>query len=305
MAFNYHRVGERAGQPWDRTLWNADAETLDTQLEILARHADVVTPEDLPQLVREDRPGRRVLVTFDDGYRDNFEIAFPLLRKHGLRATFFLTTGFIDDPRAAWWDEIAWMVRNARRSTLTKNEWFEDALALGPEQDASIAAIVARYKTLPGEQTERYLEHLAQATGAGRCEQTASAEVWMTWDMVREMQHAGMQIGGHTVTHPILAQVPVERQEQEIAGCRTRLLEELHQEMELFAYPVGARGTFTDDTRRILREQGVRLAFSFHGGFARFARWDPFDIPRVHVGHSHGPELLQATIWLPKLFTRW
>jgi peptidoglycan/xylan/chitin deacetylase (PgdA/CDA1 family) len=127
----------------------------------------------------------------------------------------------------------------------------------------------------------------------------------MTWDMVRELQSAGMQIGGHTVTHPILAQVPVERQEQEIAGCRTRLWEELNLEMEWFAYPVGARGTFTDDTRRILREQGVRLAFSFHGGFGRFARWDPFDIPRVHVGDSHGPELLQATIWVPKLFTRW
>ncbi len=305
LVLNYHRVGDSAGQLWDRTLWNADAQTLDTQLATLAGQADVVAPEDIPQLIGESRPGRYVLLTFDDGYRDNYEVAFPLLRRHGLRATFFVTTGFLDSPRAAWWDELAWMVRRASQAAISGDGWLPDKLPLGPGQDQTIATLVARYKALTGEQGERFLDHVARATGAGRCDQGETADLWMTWDMVRELRAGGMTIGGHTVTHPILARIPIARQEQEIAGCRLRLQEELGQEMAWFAYPVGSRDTFTEDTRQILRGSGVQLAFSFYGGFARFTRWDPLDVPRIHISQSHGPELLQAALWLPPLFTRW
>jgi peptidoglycan/xylan/chitin deacetylase (PgdA/CDA1 family) len=304
VVLNYHRIGDRAGQQWDRTLWNADAETLDAQLATLARHADVVAPEDILRLAREDRPGRHVLLTFDDGYRDNYEVAYPLLRRHGLTATFFPTVGFLDDARAAWWDELAWMVRHATRATIPPGDWLPEALPLGPEQEATIAVLVARYKTLPGKDAERFLDEVAEATGAGRCGPADSAELWMTWEMLRELQTGNMRIGGHTVNHPILARLPIAQQEQEIAGCAQRLEQELGQPMTWFAYPVGASDSFTVDTQRILRERGVQLAFSFHGGFADFARWNPLDVPRIHVGADHGPELLRATLWLPRLFTR-
>ncbi|MGB2710613.1 MAG: polysaccharide deacetylase family protein, partial [Conexibacter sp.] len=112
LVLNYHRVGDGSATPWDHTLWSATAEGFDAQLTFLARHAEVVGPDDLPALAA-GRRGRRVLLTFDDGYRDNHEIAYPLLRRHGLQATFFLATGFLDRPHVAWWDEIAWMVRHA------------------------------------------------------------------------------------------------------------------------------------------------------------------------------------------------
>jgi peptidoglycan/xylan/chitin deacetylase (PgdA/CDA1 family) len=299
VVLNYHRIGESAGQPWERTLWNGTAERLDEQLATLTRDAEVVGPGDLAELRRAGRPGRRVLLTFDDGYRDNHELAFPLLRRHEVRATFFVATGFLDRARAVWWDEIAWMVRHATRDALP------EGLALGPEEDATIGTLVARYKQLQGEQTDRFLEDLAETTGAGRCGADQAAELWMTWDMVRELLDGGMDVGGHTVDHPILARLPVEQQAQEIAGCARRLQEELGRPMTWFAYPVGARDTFTADTKRLLREQGVQLAFSFYGGFASFAHWDPFDVPRLHVGPGHGPELLRAALWLPRLFTRW
>jgi peptidoglycan/xylan/chitin deacetylase (PgdA/CDA1 family) len=305
IVLNYHRIGDRTGQPWDRTLWNADAEELETQLATLARNAEVVAPEDVLRLASEDLPGRHVLLTFDDGYRDNYEIAYPLLRRHGLTATFFPTTGFLDRACAAWWDELAWMVRNATRETIPAGRWHPAALPLDAEQEETIAALVARYKTIPSEDANRFLEDVAEATGAGRCVPSDCADLWMTWDMVREMQAGGMRIGGHTATHPILARLPVEQQEQEIADGARRLEQELDRPMTWFAYPVGARDSFTADTQRILRERGVQLAFSFHGGFASFARWDPLDVPRIHVQAGHSPELLQAMLSLPRLFTRW
>ncbi|MFZ1153953.1 MAG: polysaccharide deacetylase family protein [Solirubrobacteraceae bacterium] len=322
LVLNYHRIGSSTGQPWDRTLWSASAEELDGQLHTLARHAEVIEPDQLSKTMN-GKPGRRVLITFDDGYRDNYEIAFPLLREHGLRATFFLTTGFLDEPRAAWWDEIAWMACNAEDKPSGGQAMADDevmpageampyggellpaGLSLtGGDRSASIAALVARYKTLGDGEGEHFLEALAQKSGCGRCRTSDARALWMTWAMAREMQSAGMSIGGHTVTHPVLARLSPERQRDEIAACARRLHEELKVTMRWFAYPVGGHDTFTAVTQAILRDCGVELAFSFYGDYAKPSRWEPLDVPRIHVGPGFTPTLLRATVLLPRVFAR-
>jgi peptidoglycan/xylan/chitin deacetylase (PgdA/CDA1 family) len=300
LTLNYHRVGDPGTCPWDRSLWSASAELFDQQLAVLAAEAEVIGPGEIEAALQGGKPGRRVLVTFDDGYRDNFEIAYPLLRKHGLTATFFLATGFIDEPRIAWWDELAWMVRGSRAQALEAGEWLPRTVPLGvADADAAIATLTAHYKTLRSVCAEAFLDHVALATGSGRCDPGQAAEMWITWDMARELRRGGMTIGGHTVTHPVLARIPAARQQEEIVGCAGRIEQELGEPMRWFAYPVGARDTFTADTRQILARTGARLAFSFYGGHARFSRWDPLDVPRTHVGPELSPELLQAMIWLP------
>jgi peptidoglycan/xylan/chitin deacetylase (PgdA/CDA1 family) len=283
LVLGYHRIGDGARLPWDRAMWSASVEQLDDQLRALARLTEVIGPAEVEHALHA-APGRRVLITFDDGYRDNYELAFPLLRAHGLTAAFFLTSGFLDDPRPAWWDEIAWMVRNG------------DGARPGVEQERSIAALLERYKALPDGEGERLLERLADELGCGRCS-VGSREgkgegSWMTWDMARELRAAGMAIGGHTVAHPVLARLSRERQREEIAGCARRLREELGEPMRWFAYPVGARDAFTADTAELLRECGVELAFSYYGGFAAAARWDPLDVPRVHVDGALGARVV-------------
>src|ERR1700712_5414321 len=95
VVLNYHRIGSPGDSPLDRDLWNASIEDFDAQIGFLARNFDVIGPEDVTA-----RPaGRQVLVTFDDGYRDNHTAALPVLRAHGATATFFLTTGFLDASR--------------------------------------------------------------------------------------------------------------------------------------------------------------------------------------------------------------
>lgn len=292
LVLNYHRVGDHAAQPWDHTLWSASAEGFDAQLAMLSAEAEVIDPGEVEASLRSGRRGRRVLLTFDDGYRDNFELAYPLLRRHGLTATFFLATGFIDSPRVAWWDEIAWMVRHAQPEQRAM-------------QEATIAGLVARYKSLPRDRAEAFLDELAQRTGSGRCPAEQARDLWMTWEMARELRAGGMTIGGHTVTHPVLARVPIDDQEREIAGCAERLERELDEPMRSFAYPVGTRDSFTQETQRLLRERGVQLAFSFYGGRAGAAPpWDPLDVPRVHVGRECDADVMRAMVWLPRMFAR-
>lgn len=288
LVLNYHRVGDAQASDADRSLWSATAEAFDLQLATLAHHADVIGPADLPDALAGR--GRSVMLTFDDGYRDNFEIAYPLLRAHGLTATFFLTTGFLDRPRPAWWDELAWMVRHGTQ----------------PPVDAEpvIRALTEHYKTLPDDETAALLDRVAEETGAGRQPPESAREEWMTWDMARALRDGGMTLGGHTVDHPVLARLSAVDQRRQIDGCAKRLQAELGQPMRWFAYPVGARDTFTDETARILRQRGTRAAFSFYGGYRRSGPWDAMDVPRAEIGPRCDARMLRAMLSFPQLFAR-
>jgi peptidoglycan/xylan/chitin deacetylase (PgdA/CDA1 family) len=192
------------------------------QMAFLARHFDVIGPQELAGL--SDAPkGRHVLVSFDDGYRDNFELAFPVLRAHGISATFFVTTGFLDGGLAAWWDEVAWMVRHATATRLPKGEWLQAGLSTErPQREATIHALLEAYKALQGSRCADFLDWLAQATGSGRCPPDDARKDWMTWDMLREMRAAGMTIGGHSVHHAVLSRLTPEQQDAEISGAGAR-----------------------------------------------------------------------------------
>ena len=278
LVLTYHRIGDAGSSQLDHDLFSATAGAFERQVAHLAREMDVVGLDDVPSALRARR-GRRVLVTFYDGYRDAYDVAFPILRAAGLPAVFFLATGYLDRPRLSWWDELAWM-------------------GAGP-------ADVAAYKRLGPADAEAFLERAGARTGRGRAPVGAADGVWMTWDMAREMRDAGMAFGGHTVDHPVLARLPTEQQEQQIRGCAARLAAELGVPMRAFSYPVGGPEAFDDTARRLVGEAGCELAFALGGGRARPGVADPLAIPRMTVGEWLSVEQVMAATALPQLFARW
>jgi peptidoglycan/xylan/chitin deacetylase (PgdA/CDA1 family) len=279
-------------------------EILDEQLRLLTRHFEVVPPRyllDQPELRRR----RLVVLTFDDGYRDNHALALPVLRARGVAAGFFVATGFIDRPRRPWWDEIAGMVTASPRAELPAGLWLKRPLSLDGDEarEVAIAELVALYKRLPGPETEPFLDFLSDATDSGRSDGGAPEEDWMTWDMVRDLRDAGMDIGGHTIDHPVLGRLDEAEQRWQIEGCRRRLEAELGLPMRLFSYPVGLRGSFDARTRACLADAGVELAFSLYGGYVRPGAWDPYDVRRSTAEAGAAP--FRAMAALPQVFARW
>jgi len=301
LVLNYHRIGAPDGSPFDWDLWSASAEDFDAQVALVAREFDVVGADDLDRALG-DRTGRFVMLTFDDGYRDNYDLAFPILKRHGATATFFITTGFLDNPHLAWWDEIAWMVRTSRRSQILANQWIgEDVPFDEPDRCSAIQRLISVYKQLDGEETPHYVEHLAEATGSGRASQADVSDLWMTWDMVRDMRRAGMSIGGHTVTHPVLSSLDAAGQDREIGECKRRIEEELGETIDTFSYPVGSRDAFDAHTRTALKRHGFRWAFSYYGGYTP-ARSDDFNVPRTAIERDVQLPDFRAVTSLPQLF---
>ena len=126
----------------------------------------------------------------------------------------------------------------------------------------------------------------------------------MTWDMIREMSAVGMDFGAHTVTHPILANLPATEQELELCESRLRLEKELGQPVTALSYPVGKRESFNIDTRTALRHHGFEWAFSYYGGHLSGAEFDRYDIPRVAIESDVSIDDFRSCCALPHIFAR-
>jgi peptidoglycan/xylan/chitin deacetylase (PgdA/CDA1 family) len=301
LVLNYHRIGVAADASVDRALWSASDGQLERQLRFLARNFELIGPDEL--LAGDPAPrARRVLVTFDDGYRDLYTHAFPVLEATGVRATLFLCTGFIDGRASGWWDEIAWMLRSSQAPALRPGRWSPEALSLSPaEITASIKRVNCAYRTLGPGATEDFLRALGSATGAGR--RPAQPADWITWDMAREMHAAGHAIGAHSISHSLLSRLPAARQREEISGSLDRIEAEIGERTRWFSYPVGVPGAFTAQTVACVREAGVELAFSQYGGYVA-GKLRPLDVPRTGVAPTLDGVRFAALLVAPQLAAR-
>ena len=308
LALNYHRIGDWDASPLDRGVFSCTADAFAEQMAFLAREFDVITLADLPH-ARRDPKGRYVMVTFDDGYRDNYELAFPVLKRERIPATFFITTGFIDDSPLAWWDRIAYVVRTAGeaglRSLPERPETWGGPLPLTDpaSRELAIKAVLAAYYRLPDHKTAGFLADLRALTGVD-APASLTDGLWMSWGNVRELKLAGMGIGGHTHTHPLLARLGPAEQVEEIRICKERLLDAAGVRTRGFAYPVGTPDSFNTMTRAILLANGFDLAFSVYGGHQSMADVDFLDIRRTSVGLTTTQKLFEAKTTLPRLFAR-
>ncbi len=224
-------------------------------------------------------PARAVAITFDDGYADNREIALPILQRHGLSATFFIATGFLDGGRM-WNDTVIESVRLCKLSALDLSGWPglpATPLPLGDaaSRRAAIDRILAAIKYLPPPERQALTVRLAE-----RCAVQPPDNLMMSSAQVRELRDAGMRIGAHTVSHPILARLSADEARREIAASRDFLEALLGERVGLFAYPNGRPGTdYLPEQARLVRDLGFDAAVSTAWGAAG-ADADCYQIPR-------------------------
>ena len=312
VTLNYHRIGRSDGSLLDWNMWSATPEDFERHVKTLKSHYDVIGLEDLFGVLGDlgrrasGRAQRFVMITFDDGYRDNFEAALPILKAQGVPALFFLTTGFLDRGGLAWWDEIAWMVRSSRLDGLSYGlPGLDQPLSFDqPDRSLAIQELLALAYRLDGQQRDSFLDQLAEVTGSGRVPQDVSRDLWMNWDMARQLRDAGMSLGAHTVSHPVLSRLTADAQNFEISESRLRLEAELSQPVTALSYPVGRRDCFNADTRTALSQNGFDWAFSFYGGYCNGSNIDRFDIPRIGVERVMNPAQVRSITALPQLFSR-
>ena len=274
----YHRV---LVSPDFMRSGEADIEAFNWQMELLATYFNVL-PLDvaLEKLQTNQLPGRAVCITFDDGYADNLKNAVPILKKYGLPATFFIATGFLNGGRM-WNDSIIEAIRimPETKLDLTAINLGKFELDTQLKKAAASEAIIKQLKHLQPQQRKLTTEHIISLA------EDLPNDLMLTNDQLLELHHHGMEIGGHTVTHPILAKLDVDSARKEIADNKIALETILDQKLRFFAYPNGKPGQdYLPEHTEILKDMGYQAALSTQWGVAnqssdfwqlpRFTPWD-------------------------------
>jgi len=308
-VLNYHRVTtpDEAAE-LDEGVVDATPESLDRQLWILQRHFTLVSLSDLlSHLEGHPLPPNPALVTFDDGYRDNLQVGLPILQRHGVRATFFVATKYVGERRLFWWDRVSWIVKHARRRrfSLPRPDPVEVDIDRGVSQvERRLHRII---KDRPGLDLEDFLQSLAWASDAPWSDAVEAELVQrhvMTWDDVRALRRAGMDIGSHTRTHRVLQTVPTDALADELAGSRSELEAQVGEPILTVAYPVGRPVAGIPAIRAAVVDAGYRLGFSYGTGRQDLRRLDPLDVHRFSVERDTPDDVFLAQLALPWLIPK-
>lgn len=254
-----------------------DAARFQQQLHVLSQYYRTLPlAEAIDCLRRNTLPARAASITFDDGYADNVDVALPLLQRLGLHATFFIATGFLDGG-CMWNDRLIEAVRVAPGSRLDLRNVGLGVHAIGNVQERRLAAttLVDALKYLePGERSTKVVEI------SENCGVRSAPRLMMTRAQLKELDAAGMDIGGHTVSHPILAKLDREAARAEIAQGKEEIEGLVRRRIGLFAYPNGRPvRDYAIEHVQLVRQTGFDAAVSTAWGAARSGS-DFYQLPR-------------------------
>jgi peptidoglycan/xylan/chitin deacetylase (PgdA/CDA1 family) len=270
----YHRVLSR---PDGLNNWDPTADEFDGQIRALSRFFTTLPLGEAVERLRKGAlPAHAACVSFDDGYRDNVDVALPILRRHGVPATFFIATGYLNGGRM-WNDTVIESIRRCEPEDIDLSSLGLGAVPLSSAElrRKAIGRILSALKHLPGGEREAKVAEIEAIAAA-----TLPRDLMMRDQDVRALRAAGMEIGAHTETHPILTRLATADARREIDQSRERLAAILGEPVSLFAYPNGKPGQdYAAEHVRMVREAGFSAAVSTAWGVASTGS-DVFQLPR-------------------------
>ncbi len=304
IIFGYHRIRpDQAGQTneFDDDVFGPTQSQFRMHVDWLRKHARIISEDELLNILATRRPPKKrcVMLTFDDGYRDNFKLAYPVLKEYQVPAMFFIPTLSISNRTLGWWDIIAYCIKNSRKDAI---HYDGQTLLLKSDKQAAKIFFLEKMKATACGHTADLLARLADTCEVDFPSRAIQDAQLMTWDHIREMALGGMGIGSHGHTHRVMATLPRDVQEEEMRLSREILATKLDIPIRSIAYPVGDYTHFTHESKDIARTCGYQLGFSFNTGYTSWEGSDHFNMRRLG-----GPEdlgMIKGIVTLPKVFTR-
>lgn len=245
------------------------------QVGYLAQRHNIVSLHEFIDAIQSgiSLPDHTVVLTMDDGYRSNYELALPILERHRAKATIFLTTGFVESGMPLWPDRVEWIVARAEpgeygvtlNGELTRLKFRDER-----ERARTFDELIRAFKAMPQAYRDDAIRVLADELLPGSATFEDSPDIYrpLEWDDVRAMVQSGLiSIGNHTHTHVILSRVDVDRQQDEIQTAHEAIEAKTGIGCDLFCYPNGLDGDFGPEAQQLLRRQGYRCALTAIPGF--------------------------------------
>ena len=207
FVFNYHCISCKEGPgdtAFDTGVFGPTVDQLKQQLEFLQKHTTVLSESDLIKALEGNSTGKGPysMITFDDAYIDNYQLAMPVIAEVGVPAIFFVPTLLIEERDLGWWDQIAYIIKNSKKHEIS---FRGETLALGDCKPAVIYGLNKVMKLNPREQTVNLVAELAEAAESPAPSVDLMDKELMNWDQLKEAHESGIVLGSHTCSHRVLS----------------------------------------------------------------------------------------------------
>lgn len=282
----YHSIAETEVDPWHL---HVSPSNFEAQLQVIKNEFVPLSLEDcVRRYEQRQMPPRCVVLTFDDGYVNNYTLALPLLEQYGIPATFFIVSGAVDADREFWWDELEQLILLAPEKP--GREELESAGLPVPaiNKNGREELYLALWQELQPWESGKRSETLLQLASAMEYDlKVRPSHRPVTGDELRRLAASPLvTIGAHTVRHPKLTELKTGVQEKEIQESKQRLEQLLRRDISLFSYPFGA---YDDETPAIVKRSGLSYACSTEERVMAHSD-DPLLLPRIHIDNWPGSQ---------------
>jgi peptidoglycan/xylan/chitin deacetylase (PgdA/CDA1 family) len=305
----YHRIDDYKSPDFCgyAPIVSASPQLFEREMAFVEQHFNVIDLDELQAFILdgEPLPPKPLLITFDDGYLDNYQHAFPILQRYGLPAVIFLVTDSMDHPmKALWWDECAMYFHRTSKVSADLPLLGEREFGLESQRKTVIKDTITQLKTLPEADKQQTLKQIANVLDVVPNEDT---QFFINWDQVRELVAGGIACQPHTTTHPILTRISNDETLRQLEESKMQIVAQTGQSAFAFAYPNGFPGDYDESTMNSLLELGYTMAFTLEPGpmRAEAVRKNPLQIKRVYLGHRDTFEIFKMKIMgIPALLSR-
>jgi peptidoglycan/xylan/chitin deacetylase (PgdA/CDA1 family) len=290
-VLTYHRIVEGDLLAVTPGIGSATTRSFARQIDDLLRGFEIVSMADLISAHEGGMrlPLRSLAITFDDGYRDFAELAWPILRRHNVPVTLFVATGYVGGARGAfWWDRVHAAILATPRASAALPGTGRTALG-APDRRVAISGTVIR--ALKGLDHQTAIDS-AEAIVADLCPDPPTPPI-LDWETLRQLASDGVTLAPHTATHPLLTRIPIDQARREVESSIDDLRQATGTPAPVFAYPSGA---LTDAVAAMLPDLGIRLAFTTRRGVNDMRRTDPMRLDRINVGLRSDAAVIRAQL---------
>ncbi|MGB8707157.1 MAG: polysaccharide deacetylase family protein [Dehalococcoidia bacterium] len=256
--------------------------SFEMQIEYFCRNYELLSLDTLATCIQsgESLPEKAVVITFDDGQKDDYLYAYPILKKYHVPATIFLVTGYVGADKLFWWDRIWYPIQHTTVKQLTLGELGSYCLRTQPDRVHTTLRISEALKKLPEDKKNLLIEKLVQTCSVD-IPPDLSKELSLSWDEIREMSNAGIAFGAHTVNHPILTNIPLAQARWEITQSKEVIERRLGKEVTTFAYPNGNFADFNTDIAEVIKESGFKCAVTVSPMRLVSSKDNPYTLSRI------------------------
>jgi len=308
IVLNYHRI--RPHDPQFRTAFDDGVYTVDEdefarQIKWLKHNTLILSEKDLI-----DHHGKSgflpprtsapcVVITFDNGYRDNYTIAFPILKYFETPAILFVTTQMINARQLSWWDIMAYLIKHSRKPFIAFNgkKFF-----LPDQKQDAIMFFQQQMKQKQYEQTKYLLSELSETCDVRLPDVALQAREILTWEEIREMAHHQVAIGSHTHTHRMLSSISLISQKEEMILSKLIIEKHIDNPVLSISYPFGEPQFITPETSEFAAASGYLFGFTSNTGANDWKNIQPYKVKRIARFLEKVSTVSLLTV-LPELFT--